>query len=216
MTGVDGQDFASAEVAKGGNWIATVRQDWPTIATTARWTSSMPTSPARNRPRRRCSSRRVLITSENACIWSHRAVRLRFGRRPAMILAGFDVGTTAVKGVYLDARDGAVVAEASWEYELRRPREGYAEQDPADWLAGLLCVPGSARRRRSGIPVAAIGICSQVNTHVFVDADLAPLHPAINWQDQRCAEAGRELERRAGDDLDASSAGRLRSMRRTR
>ena len=34
MTGVDGQDFARAEVAKGGNWIATVRQDWPTIATT--------------------------------------------------------------------------------------------------------------------------------------------------------------------------------------
>ncbi len=34
VTGVDGQDFAQAEVAKGGNWIATARQDWPTIATT--------------------------------------------------------------------------------------------------------------------------------------------------------------------------------------
>jgi len=34
VTGVDGQDFARAEVAKGENWIATVRQDWPTIATT--------------------------------------------------------------------------------------------------------------------------------------------------------------------------------------
>jgi ribose transport system substrate-binding protein len=34
VTGVDGQDFARAEVAKGGNWIATVRQDWPTISTT--------------------------------------------------------------------------------------------------------------------------------------------------------------------------------------
>jgi ribose transport system substrate-binding protein len=34
VTGVDGQDFAVAEVAKGENWIATVRQDWPTIATT--------------------------------------------------------------------------------------------------------------------------------------------------------------------------------------
>lgn len=34
VTGVDGQDFAQAEVAKDGNWIATVRQDWPTIATT--------------------------------------------------------------------------------------------------------------------------------------------------------------------------------------
>ena len=34
VTGVDGQDFAQAEVAKGGNWIMTVRQDWPTIAHT--------------------------------------------------------------------------------------------------------------------------------------------------------------------------------------
>jgi ribose transport system substrate-binding protein len=34
ITGVDGQGFAQAEVAKGGNWIATVRQDWPTIAKT--------------------------------------------------------------------------------------------------------------------------------------------------------------------------------------
>ncbi|MFN3216777.1 MAG: substrate-binding domain-containing protein [Acidimicrobiales bacterium] len=32
VTGVDGQDFATAEVAKGENWIATVRQDWPGIA----------------------------------------------------------------------------------------------------------------------------------------------------------------------------------------
>jgi ribose transport system substrate-binding protein len=32
VTGVDGQDFARAEVAKGGNWIATVRQDWPAIS----------------------------------------------------------------------------------------------------------------------------------------------------------------------------------------
>ena len=34
MTGVDGQDFATAEVAKDENWIATVRQDWPGIAST--------------------------------------------------------------------------------------------------------------------------------------------------------------------------------------
>ena len=35
VTGVDGQDFARAEVRKGGNWIVTVRQDWQGIATKA-------------------------------------------------------------------------------------------------------------------------------------------------------------------------------------
>ncbi len=34
VTGVDGQDFAVANVAKGENWIATVRQDWPAISST--------------------------------------------------------------------------------------------------------------------------------------------------------------------------------------
>jgi ribose transport system substrate-binding protein len=33
VTGVDGLDMAVAEVAKGENWIATVRQDWPGIST---------------------------------------------------------------------------------------------------------------------------------------------------------------------------------------
>lgn len=32
VTGVDGQPFALAEVGAGTNWIATVRQDWDTIA----------------------------------------------------------------------------------------------------------------------------------------------------------------------------------------
>ena len=53
-----------------------------------------------------------------------------------------------------------------------------------------------------GAVVGAIGICSQVNTHVFVDADLTPVHAAINWQDQRCVDAAAELERRAGADKD--------------
>lgn len=35
VVGVDGQDFARAEIAKGNNWVATVRQDWPAIAAKA-------------------------------------------------------------------------------------------------------------------------------------------------------------------------------------
>jgi len=42
--------------------------------------------------------------------------------------------------------------------------------------------------------VRSIGIVSQVNTHVFVDAALKPLAPAIIWQDQRCAEVAAALD----------------------
>ena len=54
-----------AEVAKGGNWIATVRQDWPTIATTladiidAHFAGTDPAEPVVYVPA-------VLITAENA------------------------------------------------------------------------------------------------------------------------------------------------------
>ena len=53
-----------------------------------------------------------------------------------MILAGFDVGTTAVKGIYFDAVNRRVIAEASWDYELSRPLEGHAEQGPATSSSG--------------------------------------------------------------------------------
>lgn len=65
VTGVDGQDFARAEVAKGGNWIATVRQDWPAIAVTladiidAHFAGTDPTETTVLVPG-------VLITAENA------------------------------------------------------------------------------------------------------------------------------------------------------
>jgi ribose transport system substrate-binding protein len=65
VTGVDGQDFARAEVAKGLNWIATVRQDWPTISTTladiidAHFAGTDPTESTVFVPA-------VLITAENA------------------------------------------------------------------------------------------------------------------------------------------------------
>ena len=108
-----------------------------------------------------------------------------------MILAGFDVGTTAVKGIYFDARDrrgrrrGVVgVRAAPTPRGLRRAGSRRLARRPQRRAGTQLDAAAP------GIPVAAIGICSQVNTHVFVDADLAPLHPAINWQDQRCAEAG--------------------------
>lgn len=117
----------------------------------------------------------------------------------AVILAGFDVGTTAVKGVYFDALDGRVVAAASWDYELSRPEEGHAEQDPQDWLTGLSACRERLESTAPGNKVDAVGICSQVNTHVFVDDALSPVHAAISWQDQRCADAAVELDRRAGD-----------------
>ena len=67
ITGVDGQEFAIAEVAKDGNWIATVRQDWPVISATvldlveANAAGEAPAEDLVYVPA-------VVITAENACL----------------------------------------------------------------------------------------------------------------------------------------------------
>ena len=113
-------------------------------------------------------------------------------RRAAAL--GIDVGTTAVK-VGLLFLDGAGEMEtASRPYPTRRPREGWAEQDPADWLAALAACRAELDARCGPVEIRAIGVCSQVNTHHLVDAQLRPVTPAITWQDLRAAPEAAEID----------------------
>lgn len=117
---------------------------------------------------------------------------------PADLLLGVDLGTTALKAGLFDL-DGQLVAVAERPYATDRPLPNWAEQDPQHWLAAVAealdQLEGAARGRR----VAALGVCGQVNTHVFVDEAGSPLRPAVLWQDQRCAAIANEF------GLDASS-----------
>lgn len=109
------------------------------------------------------------------------------------LFLGADVGTTAVKVGVFD-QSGAIQGAASRVYETRRRKPGWAEHDPRDWwdclVASIDEIAQAADLRR----VASLGVCSQVNTHVFVDTKIQPLLPAIVWQDQRCADTARRLD----------------------
>src|SRR5271163_4734052 len=102
------------------------------------------------------------------------------------LFIGVDVGTTAVKSGLFDAR-GRALAHFAQAYPSVRLGGGLVEQDPREWTRGVtaamdaLLVDGAADR------VAAVGLCSQVNTDVFVDAEGRALAPAILWQDNRAA-----------------------------
>lgn len=116
------------------------------------------------------------------------------------VYLGIDVGTTAVKVAAFTDR-GALLAEHSTAYPTARPHPGWAEQDPTDWWTA--CVSGIdavTAGRRHGDDVRAIGVVSQVNTHLFTDSSLTPLAPAINWQDQRCHEMARRLDAHFSDE----------------
>ena len=108
-------------------------------------------------------------------------------------LIGIDIGTTAVKAVLLDL-GGTRLAEYVRPYAISRPAPGAAEQDPADWMAGVLGALENFAAGHDLSGLAGIGMGSQVNTHVFVDAAGTPLLPAFVWQDSRAAADGAALE----------------------
>jgi len=109
------------------------------------------------------------------------------------LLIGIDVGTTAVKAALFDA-GGAVVRHFSRAYPTHRPGDSRVEQDPADWIAGVEAGLSALTIDLDRDAVAAVGLCSQVNTHVFVDAAGVPLLPALVWQDGRCADEAAALD----------------------
>lgn len=114
----------------------------------------------------------------------------------AELIIGIDIGTTTIKGG-LFTRAGDALASASAPCESVYPRPDRAEQNPQQWLRGIGSIIGKLLADAEPQAVVAVGICGQVNTHVFVDANLEPLAPAITWQDQRCADVAARLQARA-------------------
>jgi xylulokinase len=114
---------------------------------------------------------------------------------PPEVLVGVDVGTTALKAALFDA-NGALLASGDRPYAIERPRSEWAEQDPAEWMDALSTALEALAAEAEGRQIAAVGICSQVNTHVFADGDGRSIRPAIIWQDQRCGTIAGELNER--------------------
>lgn len=115
-------------------------------------------------------------------------------------LIGIDIGTSALKAALI-GDDGARLDAFAAPHPTARPAPGRVEQAPGDWMAAVAAalVRFAAHPRAAG--VAAIGITSQVNTHIFVDAGGTPLMPTVVWQDTRAAADAAVLDAR----LDAAA-----------
>ncbi len=111
----------------------------------------------------------------------------------ADLVAGVDVGTSAVGVVVLDA-DGREVARADHPVPLSTPRPGWTEQDPETWVeaaeAGLRQVAKAVGGERLG----AIGLSGQMHGLVPLDAADRVVRPALLWNDQRTGDAVAEIE----------------------
>ena len=117
---------------------------------------------------------------------------------------GVDVGSQSIKAILLDD-SGSVTATAAAPLAMRHSGTGCAEQSPADWVLQLTTAVREVAARARG-DVEAIGLASQVDGVVPVDARLSPVHDALIWLDRRAvAQATAFVERAGEEELFAST-----------
>jgi xylulokinase len=105
-------------------------------------------------------------------------------------LLGLDIGTSGARAL-ICTPTGAVLASASAEYPLSRPRPLWSEQSPETWWAGVVTAIRAALAQ-AGLPaaqIAGLGLTGQMHGAVFLDAADQVIRPAILWNDQRTAAA---------------------------
>lgn len=113
-------------------------------------------------------------------------------------LIGVDIGTSSVKAVLIGS-DGLRLDAYGHTYPTLRPEPGRVEQTPSDWLGHVSAALDQFARHPRADDVAAIGITSQVNTHVFCDSSFTALIPAINWADTRARTEALALDAQLDD-----------------
>ena len=118
-------------------------------------------------------------------------------QRPPEVLLGIDLGTSGARAL-LVAPDGAVVGSAAADYPMATPAPGWAEQDPADWVAAARRAVRSALEAAGRPHVAAIGLTGQMHGLVPLDAKGNVLRPAILWCDQRTTAQCRAITETVG------------------
>lgn len=96
---------------------------------------------------------------------------------------GIDLGTGSLKAAVVDD-DGVVLARATRGYRVDSPRPGWAETDPADWLAAARSAAQEVLAAAGGT-VDGVGFSGQMHGLVLADEAGRPLRPAILWADSR-------------------------------
>jgi xylulokinase len=111
-------------------------------------------------------------------------------------LLALDIGTTAVKGVLFD-RSGRIRAVQIHEYALDKPAPDIVEIAPERyWQAARTVISALLNESRiSPAEVTALGVTSQGETLIVLDANGFPLRPAIVWLDNRSQAEAEALGR---------------------
>lgn len=114
---------------------------------------------------------------------------------------GIDCGTSGTKIVLFDEK-GTVIASKTIEYPMYQPKNGYAEQNPADWKDAMIGAIKSVMSQSSVKKenVRGIGISGQMHGLVLLDKENNILRNSIIWCDQRTAAEVDDMNRIVGKE----------------
>ncbi|WP_112321062.1 xylulokinase [Oceanibium sediminis] len=106
---------------------------------------------------------------------------------------GLDLGTSGVKALLMDDTQ-AVVAEAQAPLSVSRPKAGWSEQTPADWIAatGTALEALAAKAPLGG--VRGIGLSGQMHGTTLIDRAGDVLRPCMLWNDTRSFAEAAEMD----------------------
>ena len=123
-----------------------------------------------------------------------------------------DVGSSGMRGTLFNESGEALAFEAR-SYGPRFLDNGWVEQAPEDWedamYAILSALASTAAERGWGID--ALALTSQRSSVICADAAMAPIGPAIMWQDRRTEAVCAALEGE-NDTVFSRSGARLNSV----
>jgi len=112
---------------------------------------------------------------------------------------GLDLGTSGLRGLLVSA-EGKPVGDRSAEYAVNTPREGWSEQNPADWLTACQAV---MTQLRSAYPkefstIEGIGVAGHMHGATTLDRSGKVVRPCILWNDGRADKEAAELDNTSG------------------
>lgn len=106
---------------------------------------------------------------------------------------GLDLGTSGLKAILID-EDHRPAASAHAALSVERPRSGWSQQDPADWIAACEAVLTELGRQTDLSAVKGIGLSGQMHGATALAADDSVLYPSILWNDTRSASEAAALD----------------------
>jgi len=116
------------------------------------------------------------------------------------LLLGIDVGTTSVKAAVFDP-EGLCLGSSRRDHSLQTPAVDHVELDATTYWDATCAVVRQALAAAdlADQGVEGIGVSSQGETVIPVDAAGHPLHPALVWLDNRAHSEAQYLREQLGD-----------------